>query len=329
MKYYKLNSIGGYAAALIISLGTANSDASSSLDNMETFAGQPVVIESSKLTHLIFQEIWSSYEGLGEEARVAALPSAFIHGSQQIWVQPGMNVTEAQLTEYQGYYPQVTPLVLDQGYRLMRSLEGWDLPLHVILKDGKKVFSGSGDELSTVASVNFLTEASIKQWLHGSTNILPATAGADKEGSISFSINEAAKSNFHKPVKGDQAPVFTGKTLAGDAVSLLSLSYKKPLSLVFLDSLCPMPHFPGCEAKIKRINQLVKSDDARQWLGVVSSFYVNETVVQQFREKYQLQLPLIFDTDNKIFQSYGVNASPYQIDINREGNIRSRGGKIQ
>ncbi|MBL4800060.1 MAG: redoxin domain-containing protein [Oleispira sp.] len=313
MKNYKLNSIAGYASALMILLAAASSYAS--LDNMKTFDGHPIIIESGKVTHLIFQEIWSSYEGLGEEARIAALPKDFTDTSQQIWVQPGINVTAAQLTEYQGYYPQVKPLVLDRGYQLMRSFGEWELPLHVIIKDGKKVFSGNGDELT--------------QWLQldiGDRAV--KVAGSTKAKPASFAIKQAAKPRFHKPEKGDQAPVFTATTMAGETVSLLGLSYSKPLSLVFLDSLCPMPHFPGCEAQIEQLSNLVKNDDSRQWLGVVSSFYVNEEVVKQFRKKFQLKLPLIFDVDNQIYRSYGVHASPYQIDINREGNIRSRGSDI-
>ena len=313
MKNDKLNSIAGYAIVLMTLLAATSSYAN--LDNMKTFDGQPVVIESGKVTHLIFQEIWSSYEGLGEEARVAALPKTFIDSSQQIWVQPGINVTEAQLTEYQGYYPQVKPLVLDRGYQLMRSLGGWELPLHVIIKEGKKVFSGSGDELT--------------QWLQlDKRDLAVKVVDNDKAKPVSFSINAAAKLRFHKPEEGDQAPVFTAQTMAGDAVSLLGVSNNKPLSLVFLDSLCPMPHFPGCEAQIEQLNNLVKSDDSREWLGVVSSFYVNEEVVRQFGQKFQLKLPLVFDVDNQIYQSYGVHASPYQIDIGRDGDIRSRGSDI-
>ena len=300
------------------------------LENIKTFDGQSLVLQDNKLTHLIFQDIWSSYEGQGEEARIVALPKAFVNNSQQIWVQPGINVTQAQLAEFQGYYPQVKPLVLDHGYRLMRSLGGWDLPLHVILNDGNKVFSGSGEEFSALATKHFSTQVALNQWLQLRTDDLPSMpiAGAEKSESVSFSINEAAKPSYHKPEEGDQAPVFIATTMSGSSVSLLGLANNKPLSLVFLDSLCPMPHFPGCEAQIEQLSHLVTEDDSREWLGIVSSFYVSEEIVQQFRDKFQLKLPLVFDTDNQIYQSYGVHASPYQIDISRDGYIRSRGSEI-
>jgi len=321
MKMKKINkSFIGYASAAFILLtvffrAEAEESNSAQLNTLKTFDGQPVMLEKGKLTHLIFQEIWSSYEGQGEETRVADLPKAFTNNSQQVWVQPGINVTVAQLTEFQGYYPQVSPLVLDRGFSLMRSLGSWDLPLHVILKDGTKMFAGSGDELT--------------QWLQLETGDLAVkVVDSGKAKPVSFSINEATNPRYHKPSEGEQAPVFTAKTMKGETVSLIGLSYNKPLSLVFIDSLCPMPHFPGCEAKLASINEVVASDTSREWLGVVSSYYVSEEIVQQFRDKFKLTLPLVFDTDNQIYQSYGVHASPYQIDISRDGNIRSRGAEI-
>lgn len=340
LKMKKINKriILGYASSLLFLLAAslptqAVEQEMIELNSLKTFDGQPLTLKEDTLTHLIFQEIWSSYEGQGEEARVAALPKTFLANSQQIWVQPDINVTEAQLAEYQDYFPQVAPLVLDRSFSLMRSFGGWDLPLHIILKNGKKVFLGSSDELSTLSKEHFSSSVAMRNWL--STDISADSSANEKnmaktgrKKQAKFTIAEAAKSHYHKPEKGDQAPLFTAKTMSGNTVSLIGLSYNKPLSLVFVDSLCPMPHFPGCEAKLKALNNLVASDASREWIGIVSSYYVNEEIAQQFADKFQLKMPLIFDTDNQIFQSYGVHASPYQIDIDSEGVIRTRGAKI-
>lgn len=352
MNNVKTNFFRGYVATVLILLSVfargesaetiaaqPDPQLNAHLDRLQTFDGQPLVLEKDKLTHIIFQEIWSSYEGLGEEARVAALPLDYRQISQQLWVQPEINITEAQLQEYQGYYPQVKPLVLDRGFRLMRSLGGWDLPLHVILKDGKKVFSGSGTELTAFANEHFSSKATVSQWLASGVDNLPGKSlekavkeavenAVEKELPVSASFTAAGKSRYHRPVAGEKAPAFTAETMGGKKVSLPGLIYNKPLSIVFVDSLCPMPHFPGCEAKLEQLNQLVANDSSRQWLGVVNSYYVNKDVAQQFRDKFQLKLPLVFDVDNRIFQSFGVHASPYQIDISRSGDIRSRGPDI-
>ena len=334
MKKINKRIILGYASSLLFLLAAslpsqAVEPEKIELHSLKTFDGQPLFLKENTVTHLIFQEIWSSYEGQGEEARVAALPKTFLANSQQIWVQPDINVTEAQLAEYQDYFPQVAPLVLDRGFSLMRSFGGWDLPLHIILKNGKKIFSGSGDELTVLSKEHFLSTVAMNDWFNANQDFNEKVIIKEDENKpIKFIIAEADALDYHKPEEGDQAPLFSAKTMSGNTVSLTGLSYYKPLSLVFVDSLCPMPHFPGCEAKLKALNNLVASDTSREWIGIVSSYYVNEEIAQQFRDKFQLKMPLIFDTDNQIFQSYGVHASPYQIDIDSEGVIRTRGAKI-
>jgi len=337
IKRFNMKKMTIYGASILLLLNVFfRVEASEVIEGLKTFDGQSVELQNSKLTHLVFQEIWSSYEGLGEEGRIAELPKVFLANSQQVWVQPGINVTQAQLIEYQGYFPQVKPLVLDRGYHLMRSMGGWDLPLHVILKDGKKVFSGNSEELTAYSKQYFSTQAVASQWLKTDADTLAMNvqSALDVEGvdsiktMASISLPDASSKQYSKPGVGDKAPLFTAKTMTGKTVSLMGLSYNKPLSLVFLDSLCPMPHFPECEIKIEQLGDLVARDYSRVWLGVVSSFYVNKEVVQQFRDKFELTLPLVFDIDNKIFQSYGVHASPYQIDISHDGSIRSRGNEI-
>ena len=125
------------------------------------------------------------------------------------------------------------------------------------------------------------------------------------------------------------APKFSATTLTGKKVTLASalvkLADKRPLSLVFLDALCPMPQFPGCEAKISQLNELVKADSSRQWLAVVNSYYVNEDYAKDFVKKFDLKLPVLFDQENTIYRAYDVYASPYQIKVNSQGVIESRG----
>ena len=115
----------------------------------------------------------------------------------------------------------------------------------------------------------------------------------------------------------------------GKEQSLKTLTAEKPLSLVFLDTLCPMPHFPGCEDKIAQLNQLVASTPERQWVGVVNSYYVNAEAVEPFRQRFNLTLPLIFDHEHKVFDAFEVHATPYQIDIGIGGVLKSRGDQIQ
>ncbi len=103
------------------------------------------------LSHLVFFDLWTSYQGDGPEKILAALPEEFNAKAHRVWVQPEINVTIAQLEEFQGYYPHVQPLVLDKGYQLMRKFKVWQSPYHIVLKDGKTVFSGGNDQLVSFA----------------------------------------------------------------------------------------------------------------------------------------------------------------------------------
>lgn len=308
------------------------------LANLKTFSGETIVVDKTKITHLVFIDLWRSYEGKGDEKIIASLPMTFLQQSQQLWLQPEVNVTKAQLAEFQQYFPKVTPLIFDQQFSLMRALQVWQSPFHVLVKDNKKVFSGDSKALLNFISNKYSTSIN--------SNIISNTTSSDSVNTEKMGADIIAKEQVipevllkegnksikpkkpNKPIVGDKAPQFSARTLAGKKVTLagalVKLNNRKPLNLVFIDALCPMPHFPDCEAKLTHVNTLMKADNTRQWLGVVNSYYVNEEFAQQFADKFSLELPLIFDQDNTIYRAYDVYASPYQIKVNQQGVIESR-----
>jgi len=300
------------------------------IGNLNTFSGQVVSIDKEKMTHLIFMDIWSSYGGLGDETAVASLPNVFLAQSQQLWLQPEINVTLAQLAEFEQAYPQVTPLILDRGFNIMRTFNVWQSPYHLIIKGGKREFAGSINELQVyIAKKYSLPIAEVA---------IPTTLGQELEDPVGVNTNNVLSANISKanksikPLAGDKAPTFSSKTLNGKHKSLGTavddLKNNQLVSLIFIDTLCPMPQFPGCEKKLAQLNKLVTSSPNRQWIGVVNSYYVNEEYALDFAHKFELKLPLIFDKDNKIFKAYGVYATPYQVDINRAGMIEARGNQL-
>lgn len=302
------------------------------ISNLKTFNGQSIFVDKEKVTHFVFIDLWRSYEGGGDEKMIASLPEDFIQQSQQIWLQPEVNVTKAQLSEFQESFPQVTPLILDAKFSLMRVLKVWQSPFHVLVKDDNVLFSGDATALlNFIAKRYSVTESgTYKAISFAGANEEEGTdltgSAAIASGVLSKKVSKSIKP--YKPMAGDKAPTFSAKTLAGEKVTLadalVKLSNSKPLNVVFIDALCPMPHFPDCEAKLAQVNELMKADNSRQWLGVVNSYYVNEEFAQQFSEKFSLKLPLIFDQDNAIYRAYDVYASPYLIKINRQGLIESR-----
>ena len=113
---------------------------------LKTLNGEALALPAQGWVHLVFFDLWASYGETGARQTVADLPKNFTQKTTTVWIQPRLNVTDAQLSEFQQQFPEVQPLVIDEGFALMRHYGFWQLPAHVILHDGKTVFSGtSGD----------------------------------------------------------------------------------------------------------------------------------------------------------------------------------------
>ena len=299
------------------------------LEQQQTIAGEPLALSDQTRTHLVFLDIWTSYAGEGAEAFVAQLPSSFLQSTQQIWIQPEFNVTRAQLQEFQSDYPQVAPLVLDHQQVLLKQFGLWQTPAHVLIEHGNVVFSGGNEALLAYLNPDKKTEATPKRDAESDAwkAIRPPV---DAAGMTPQPAKKPAP--YVVPQVGAEAPRFERQTLSDQTVSLTGLLQqskgKQAVSLVFVDALCPMPHFPGCEAKLAKWQQQVESDPSRQWVGVISGYYIDAGIAAGFAEKFGLTAPLIFDTDNALYKAYGVHATPYQIDVGSQGRIQYRGDQL-
>ena len=124
--------------------------------------------------------------------------------------------------------------------------------------------------------------------------------------------------------ESDIAPEFKGRTLSAEPISLNSrladLQADEHLSLVFVDSLCPMPQFVGCEASLAR---LAKRKD-NNTLIVVNGHYVDENHVKQFVATNKLSQPVVWDQHNQIFNRNGVLATVTEIRINKNARVIGR-----
>ncbi|NQZ80552.1 MAG: redoxin domain-containing protein [Colwellia sp.] len=277
-----------------------------------------VMLDKSKITHLVFIDLWRSYGGQGDEGLVAKLPQNFLNDSQQIWLQPEINVTQAQLSEFQKYFPKVTPLILDRGSRISQQFNVWQSPYHVLFKNNKQLFSGEKKAL-----IRFITDKYPQDKVAiNELNKLLDTPSAIVDKKV---VKQPKNAKLKKPIPGDDAPHFSTQSMKGELITLSqtlkNLTLDKPLSIIFMDSLCPMPHYPGCQKKFVQLNELVKNNKDRLWLGVISSFYVNEDAARQFAKSFDLKIPLIFDQGNSIFKAYDIYATPYQVDVNSDGTI--------
>ena len=283
------------------------------ISTLKSYKGQQLVLDKTKVQHLVFMNIWDTYEGNGAELEINELPELFKQQAQQIWVQPEINVTLAQLHEFQSYYPSFTPLILDKEFALMRALNVWDTPYHVLIQNGQTKFSGNTAQLR--AHLNIASKPT-----NSRTQATPSP------------IKSGGNSVYNKLVTGNKAPNFQGLTLRGKqidlATALSTLQQSESLNLVFLDALCPMPHFPNCEAKLLELKTSVTTEDKQNWLGIMSSFYIDKDMAKAFANKFELHFPIVFDLDNKIFEQMSVHSAPYLIQLDSAATVQYRGTEL-
>ncbi len=141
------------AFALLVAASLATAPVAA--EEITTLNNQSFDLAKPGWTHLVFVNIWDSYAGVGPEDHVKALPSKFNQKVQRLWVSPDMNITPAYLKDYQGYFPESTPLAIDSGYQLMQRYGVWSTPSHVLLKDNQLEFSGNHEQLMQFVRNNF------------------------------------------------------------------------------------------------------------------------------------------------------------------------------
>lgn len=112
-------------------------------------------------------------------------------------------------------------------------------------------------------------------------------------------------------------------SLSGENISLAS----GPVHLIFLDALCPMPHFPGCEETIARLAREYRRD-AHNVVAVFNALYVDETTVQAFVQKHQLTMPVVVDVDMTLHRALSIHATPYQVSLDN-GAVVYRGSQLK
>ncbi|MFZ5512188.1 MAG: peroxiredoxin [Pseudomonadota bacterium] len=106
-----------------------------------------------------------------------------------------------------------------------------------------------------------------------------------------------------RPQPGEPAPDFSGKTTDGNRVSLKDFRGRK-LVLYFY----PMDDTPGCTAQACSLRDYNREIAARgaAILGVSAQ---DEKSHRRFTDKYQLNFPLLADTERSVAKAYGVAGS--------------------
>lgn len=265
----------------------------------------------SKTTHTLYMNIWDHYEGKN---------SVFIDWIQAQehhikYIQPNLNVTQAQISEFKKVFPAFSQLTRDQTFNSMQKHRIWQTPYHIIRHNEQILFSGDDQQLlDYLSSKKQLSTHQIKAFqkrlmskslttFTQQPSITPITLG---DSAIDFKLSTTTMENYHLKEH------------------IKSLKAEHHLAIVFLDSLCPMPHFPDCERQLAKLNK-IQYDQNTLFVAVVNGFYVDENHVNQFIQKHRLTMPVIWDKHNRIFKQYGVFETPLKISINPQGEIIQRG----
>lgn len=282
---------------VFIPIAMANSHNLDSKMSLKTVNGDTIAIPKEGPAHLVFIDNWASYGGYGPEAALQALPDSFHKAIPTIWFQPRLNVTDHQLLEYQKAFPASTPLVMDDHLQIMRKFSVKSTPSHVLLENGKVVFSGNTED-----------------FLHhlGYEPVAKTLAESPDDSNKEFSDN----SNSAVPSIKDIAPL--NDILFSSADTAL---------LIFLDDLCPMDHMPGCEEAVKEISQRYQADD-HNWIVIYNGFYSDQSTSKAFSERHNLTMPALFDEDHTLFGRHKVYSTPYFIQVHKSGQVINRSSKL-
>ncbi|ALO43449.1 peroxiredoxin family protein [Pseudoalteromonas phenolica] len=272
----------------------------------------------TKMKHLVFIDVWQYFSD--QQTPLTDWLSAQNSEEYQVqYVQPNINVTRDILAQAQQAFPVLGDLYLDENYQLMRQYGVWQMPYHVILQNDQTVFKGNDTDLARYLVAEQLINQEQLTAVH---HLLQDLTHENKpQPSQTQFVKQAPVARVDE---NDIAPNFKGHTLLAEPISLNSrltnLQADEHLSLVFVDSLCPMPQFAGCEASLAR---LAKRKDSNT-LIVVNGYYVDEHHVKQFIAANKLSQPVLWDQHNHIFNQYGVLATVTEIRINKNGRVIRR-----
>ncbi|HEX2187275.1 MAG TPA: peroxiredoxin [Longimicrobiaceae bacterium] len=100
---------------------------------------------------------------------------------------------------------------------------------------------------------------------------------------------------------GSDAPGFTAQTTDGDTVSLHDFRGKRNVLLMFY----PKDDTPGCTKQMCA----ARDEGAEYEAANVARFGVNDGGLvshRRFRDKYELDFPLLIDEDGEIARAYGT-----------------------
>jgi peroxiredoxin Q/BCP len=125
------------------------------------------------------------------------------------------------------------------------------------------------------------------------------------------------------PKVGHTAPLVQGKDQDGKTWKLADHVGKEVVLLYFY----PKDDTPGCTKQACGLRDRM-GDLQKQKVSVIGVSFDSAERHQKFREKFQLNFPLLADTDGKIADAYGVRRKPGENFARRASFLIGLDGKI-
>ena len=125
------------------------------------------------------------------------------------------------------------------------------------------------------------------------------------------------------PKAGEKAPVVEGKNQDGKNWKLSDLLGKKIVLLYFY----PKDNTPGCTKEACGLRDRM-SDLKKDGVDVIGVSFDSAESHQKFIKQYDLNFPLLADTDGKIADAYGVRREPGKNMARRVSFLIGKDGKI-
>lgn len=125
------------------------------------------------------------------------------------------------------------------------------------------------------------------------------------------------------PQAGDKAPLVAGTDQDGKTWKLADQIGKHAVLLYFY----PKDDTPGCTKEACGLRDRM-GDLKKDHVEVIGVSFDSAASHQKFREKFNLNFPLLADTDGKIADAYGVRREPGKNFARRVSFLIGRDGKI-
>jgi peroxiredoxin len=116
---------------------------------------------------------------------------------------------------------------------------------------------------------------------------------------------------------GKPAPDFAAQTLDGKEIHLKDY-VGSPIAISFWATWCE-----PCKAEMPVLQQARLQYQDKRLVVLAVNAGESKNVVRDFVSIHQLSLPVLLDPDQKIRESYGINALPVTIWIDSTGTIRA------